>query len=99
MASRIRCRLTVSINDSSSKAASRGTTCRIEIGGVRGDGGGTMRAVVVTVTVDVCGVTPSVVVTDAGDAVHVPSFSVGVLVQVRSTCELKPPTGVTVAMN
>ena len=67
------------------------------MGGVRSDGG-TIKAVVITVTVEVFGVTPSVVVTEAGEATHVPAVSVGALAQVRSTCEVNPPTGVTVTV-
>src|ERR1700694_5508466 len=70
---------------------------RGEMGGVRSDGG-TIKAVVITVTVEVFGVTPSVVVTEAGEGVHDPAVSVGALVQVRSTCEVNPPTGVTVTV-
>ena len=70
---------------------------RGEMGGVRSDGG-TIKAVVITVTVEVFGVTPSVVVTEAGEGVHDPAVSVGTLAQVRSTCEVNPPTGVTVAV-
>ena len=69
----------------------KGAECGIE-------GGGIISAVVVTVTVDVFAVTPSAGVTDAGDAVHVPSFSAGALVQVEAHREVKPPTGVTVTV-
>jgi len=95
--SRIRSRRVVGSKNSSITARNSGTTCRIERGGMRLEGGG-IKAVVVTVTVDVFGVTPSVVATEAGEGVHVPSVSAGTLAQVRSTCEVNPPTGVTVTV-
>jgi len=63
------------------------------MGGVRGDGGGTIKAVVVTVTVDVCGA-----VIEAGTGVHVESVSVEGSTQVSATAELNPPVGVTVTV-
>jgi hypothetical protein len=64
----------------------------MEMGGVRSDGG-TIKAVVVTVTVDVCGA-----VIEAGTGVHVESVSVEGSAQVSATAELNPPIGVTVTV-
>lgn len=70
--------------------------CRIERGGVGTLEGGTISAVVVTVTVDVTDVTPSAGVTEAGAGVHV--ADAGAPVQASATAELNPPIGVTVTV-
>jgi hypothetical protein len=96
MASRIRsCRVLRSRN-SSSNARNSGTICRIDPGGMRVVGGGTISAVVVTVTVDVTGAPLGV--TEDGDAVHVDNVNAGGSVQVSATAELNPLIGVTVAV-
>jgi hypothetical protein len=59
-------------------------------------GGGTISAVVVTVTVDVTAAPLGV--TEDGDAVHVDNVNAGGSVQVSATAELNPLTGVTVAV-
>lgn len=70
--------------------------CRIERGGAGTLAGGTIRAVVAIVTVDVTGVIPSAGVTEAGAGVHV--ADAGAPVQASATAELNPPIGVTVTV-
>ena len=59
-------------------------------------GGGTISAVVVTVTVDVTAAPLGV--TEDGDAVHVDNVNAAGSTQVSATGELNAPIGVTVAV-
>jgi hypothetical protein len=90
IANRVRSRCVLDSRNSSSSARASGTTCRHDTGGVGILVGGTISAVVVTVTVDVCGG-----VIEAGTSVHVESVSVDGSAQVSNTAELNPPLGAT----
>jgi hypothetical protein len=90
---RVRRRCALGNKNSSISATSSGIICRIDMGGFGVEGGGTISAVVVTVTVDVCGG-----VIDAGTGVHVESVSEDGSAQVSATAELNPPIGVTVTV-
>ena len=68
--SRMRGRRAESNRSSKIPAATSGTTCRIDSGGIGLDTGG-IRAVVETVTVEVCAVTPSAAAMEAGAGVQV----------------------------
>ena len=83
--------------NSSSSARSSGIICRIAMGGFGVEGGGTISAVVVTVTVDVTGLAPTGV-TEAGTGVHVESVSEDGSAQVSATAEVNAPIGVTVTV-
>jgi hypothetical protein len=86
------------IKVSKPRVSSMGTTWRNGNVGMRSEDCGTANvgAVVVTLIDDVTGVTPSAGVTEAGVGVQV--TVAGAPVQVSATAELKPPTGVTVAV-
>ena len=88
---RVRSRCVLDSTNSSSSARASGTTCRHDTGGVGIFVGGTISAVVVTVTVDVCG---GVIEAGTGGP-HVESVSVDGSAQVSATAELNPPLGVT----
>jgi hypothetical protein len=92
---RVRRRWALGSKNSSISARSSGIICRIDMGGFGVEGGGTISAVVVTVTVDVTGLAPTGV-TEAGTGVHVESVSEDGSAQVSATAELNPPIGVTV---
>jgi hypothetical protein len=92
---RRRSRLVLGSKNNSMIAKSNGTTCRIDTGGMRIEGGGSIIAVVVTVTCAVCAVTPSAAVTGVTTVQVVP---VGAPVQVSATAWLNPPCGVMVAL-
>jgi hypothetical protein len=92
---RSRSRLVLGSKNNSIIAKSSGTTCRIETGGMRIEGGGSIIAVVVTVTCAVCAVTPSAAVTGVTTVQVVP---LGAPVQVSATAWLNPPCGVMVTL-
>jgi len=83
---------------SSENAKNKGTVRHrnMRVSGVEEGGVTTAGLVVATVTMALTGVTPSVVVTDVGAAVHVELA--GKPVQARATAWLKPPVGVTVTL-
>src|SRR5712692_2559437 len=95
---RVRNRSVFGSRNSSRSASIRGTICRQGTGRVGILVGGTISAVVVTVTVDVAGVTPSVSVTGLGEGVHVDNVNEEGSVHVSVTGELNPPIGVTVTV-
>ena len=69
--SRMRGRRAENSRSSKIPATTSGTTCRIDSGGIGLDIGGNIKAVVVTVTVEVCAVTPSAAAREAGAGVQV----------------------------
>lgn len=84
MARRKRTRFVFGSSMSSRNARITGTICRIEAGGTGTDGGGTISAVVVTITAAFCAVTPSAAITGVV-TVQVERAAAGVTAQVSPT--------------